>query len=117
MSAFGGETLRRGETYAINYTSAEECPEGATPFTHWNKPALMSADQIIIDRFEEQDFTVTKVGDETLQIGGQDLVTERFTVQAKNSMDIWYDKSGRWVRTAFLNDDVLIDYVLKTETP
>ncbi|CAN1542677.1 hypothetical protein MCEMIH15_01822 [Caulobacteraceae bacterium] len=44
---------------------------------------------------------VNRVGEEVLQIGGTPVRANHYRVRGAVNTDLWYDGTGRWVRTAF----------------
>ncbi|MAP95514.1 MAG: hypothetical protein CMK07_11225 [Ponticaulis sp.] len=82
------------------------------PSSHWNK-AQMAADQIFSSEDGSLlDIDVTYVGEEEITAAGETLTADRYTMASELSVDLWYDKSGRWVKCAFEARGETIEYVL-----
>jgi hypothetical protein len=53
---------------------------------------------------------VNRVGEEVLQIGGTPIRANHYRVRGAVNTDLWYDGTGRWVRTAFKIAGQSFDY-------
>ncbi len=53
---------------------------------------------------------VNRVGEEVLQIGGSPVKANHYRVRGAVNTDLWYDGTGRWVRTAFKIAGQSFDY-------
>jgi hypothetical protein len=53
---------------------------------------------------------VNRVGEEVLQIGGANVRASHYRVRGAVNTDLWYDATGRWVRTAFKIAGQSFDY-------
>ncbi|MEY3234287.1 MAG: hypothetical protein RL230_1558 [Pseudomonadota bacterium] len=53
---------------------------------------------------------VNRVGEEVLQIGGTPVRANHYRVRGAVNTDLWYDGTGRWVRTAFKIAGQSFDY-------
>ena len=53
---------------------------------------------------------VNRVGEEVLQIGGAPVRANHYRVRGAVNTDLWYDGTGRWVRTAFKIAGQSFDY-------
>jgi hypothetical protein len=53
---------------------------------------------------------VNRVGEEVLQIGGTPVRANHYQVRGAVNTDLWYDGTGRWVRTAFKIAGQSFDY-------
>jgi hypothetical protein len=53
---------------------------------------------------------VNRVGEEMLQIGGTSVKANHYRVRGAVNTDLWYDGTGRWVRTAFKIAGQSFDY-------
>ncbi len=53
---------------------------------------------------------VNRVGEEMLQIGGANVRANHYRVRGAVNTDLWYDATGRWVRTAFKIAGQSFDY-------
>jgi hypothetical protein len=53
---------------------------------------------------------VNRVGEEVLQIGGAAVRANHYRVRGAVNTDLWYDGTGRWVRTAFKIAGQSFDY-------
>lgn len=54
--------------------------------------------------------TVTRVGDDTVKFGEVAVRATHYRVRGAVNTDLWYDASGRWVRTAFRIAGQSFDY-------
>jgi Domain of unknown function (DUF6134) len=41
---------------------------------------------------------VTKIGQETIEAGGEAVVATHYRLGSERPRDLWYDAQGRWVR-------------------
>ncbi|MCA3692283.1 DUF6134 family protein [Aquidulcibacter sp.] len=53
---------------------------------------------------------VNRVGEDVLQIGGTPVRANHYRVRGAVNTDLWYDSTGRWVRTAFRIAGQSFDY-------
>ncbi len=93
-------------------TGATTFPADALPTTWWTQSVLSRARLIDAETGQAMPIRVSTIGPDTLTIGGQRVATTRYRVQGTIAMDIWYDGSGRWVRTAFSARGQNIEYTL-----
>lgn len=76
-------------------------PASAWPTSWWTKPPVGATALLNTETGANAPMRVTRIGRETIDIGGQSVSAERIRVQGSLTADLWYDGSGRWVGCAF----------------
>jgi hypothetical protein len=86
----------------------------AIPTSWWTKPPTTIDHMIDAETGARMPISVTRVGRETLTIGGQSVQAERIRVRGTLAVDLWYDMNGRWVGCEFSTRGQRIQYRLTT---
>jgi hypothetical protein len=73
----------------------------AMPTSWWTRASVSGADLIDTQDGKRLPAAVTRVGRETIDVGGVQVATTRYRVKGTLTADLWYDDAGRWVRCAF----------------
>lgn len=76
-------------------------PAGALPASWWSRPPTEISTMIDTQTGAPMRVTLTRMGRETIEAGGQRIQAERIRVQGTLTVDLWYDDQGRWVGCAF----------------
>ena len=86
-------------------------PLSAMPGSWWTRPAEGVA-IINTETGAPMQVRVTRVGRETINVGGQSIRADRIRVQGALTVDLWYDLDGRWVGCSFMARGQNIQYRL-----
>ena len=86
------------------------------PSSYWFKDTIKQSQIIDTQNGRVFPVTIAKVGQETIEAGGQQITATRYTLQEQLVMNLWYDDQGNWVKTSFDSDGSTIDYVLQPST-
>jgi opacity protein-like surface antigen len=89
-------------------------PLGAFPTSWWTRPPVGSTTLIDTQTGEPMRVRVTRMGRETIEVGGRSVQADRFRVQGTLTADLWYDTQGRWVGCAFTARGQHVEYRLAT---
>jgi Family of unknown function (DUF6134) len=106
---------RDGVNLKINGTGFKgNAPAGILPSSWWR--ASTTRQRQIMDSRDGRiaNFSVNRVGAETLQIGGAPVQTTHYRVRGVAAKDLWYDAQGRWVRSTFRLAGQSFDYRKRT---
>ena len=99
----------------VNGTSFSGLLAGNTlPTSYWN-PATITAKSLINSQNGKlAEVTVEDLGDDRIEAAGRQIEARHYRLSGDVNVDIWYDKNGIWVKTAFKapGDDTLISYEL-----
>lgn len=87
---------------------------GALPTSWWTKPPTNLDHMIDAETGARMPISVTRIGRETLNIGGQSVQADRIRVRGTLAVDLWYDANGRWVGCEFSTRGQRIQYRLTT---
>ena len=90
---------RMGNAFQVdNGESPVELPECIMSFAYWNPDFLQQPRLLNPQTGEYVDVTVEEVGDEVLQIRGQDVEATRFRLTAYDvDLTLWYSKDDEWL--------------------
>lgn len=107
-------TATRGATQVTTQGSggAHAFPLNVAPTSWWTRAALTGRPLIDSETGAPMNVRVRRVGLETITVNGRAIQAERFTVQGTLAVDLWYDRSGRWVGCRFVAQGQTIDYRL-----
>lgn len=101
----------RGSDLVVNGTGFKgTAPSAILPSSWWrfstiNQSRLLDSRDGKLSRVN-----VNRVGEEVLQIGGTPVRANHYRVRGAVNTDLWYDATGRWVRTAFKIAGQSFDY-------
>jgi hypothetical protein len=87
-------------------------PLNVAPTSWWTRAALTGRPLIDAETGAPMNVRVRRVGMETITVNGRPIQAERFTVQGTLAVDLWYDRSGRWVGCRFTAQGQTIEYRL-----
>lgn len=87
-------------------------PRGAFPTSWWTQPPLDATTMIDTETGAPRSVRVSRMGRETIEVGGQHIEADRIRVAGTVTADLWYDLSGRWVRCTFTARSQRIEYTL-----
>jgi hypothetical protein len=76
-------------------------PRDIWPTSWWTKPPVGAENLLNTEIGANAPMRVTRIGEETIDVGGQRIRAERIRVQGSLTADLWYDERGRWVGCAF----------------
>lgn len=106
---------RAGDALVVTGGGAETSFDlGALPTSWWTKPPVGLDHMIDAETGARMPISVTRIGRETLNIGGQSVQAERIRVRGTLAVDLWYDANGRWVGCEFTTRGQRIQYRLTT---
>ncbi len=89
-------------------------PVGAFPTSWWTRPPTDAETFLDTETGAPMRVRVSRVGRETIEVGGQRIEAERLRVQGSIIVDLWYDLNGRWVGCTFTARGQTISYRLTT---
>lgn len=92
---------RAGSLHVTGAQGARDFPLDAWPTTWWTRPPTNISTMLNTETGAPTTVRVTRMGRETIQVGGASIEAERFRVQGTLTVDLWYDDEGRWVGCAF----------------
>lgn len=93
---FEVEAVRNGDgTLRVKgKDGAYEAPEGTLPATYWHVGVAMTDTLIHVMRGSLQRVTTARVGEETLEVGGEPMKTVRYRVTGDERVDLWFSEDG-----------------------
>lgn len=104
-----------GDTLQVSGTAYEgTAPAGIIPSSHWNIQEAYSSSILSTETGELLDTDVTRIGNDTLTIGGETVQATHYRLKSDLTVDLWYDDQGRWVKLGFEARGQQIDYVLNS---
>jgi hypothetical protein len=106
--------LRNGRLRVIGADGENWFPLGAIPTSWWTRPPAGTTTLIDTETGEPMRVRVTRMGRETIEVGGRRIQADRIRVQGTLTADLWYDAHGRWVGCAFTARGQRIEYRLST---
>lgn len=93
--------LREGRLRVAGAGEARFFPLGAFPTTWWTRPPRNADTLLDTETGAAMPVRVTRLGRETIEVGGQRVAADRIRVQGSLAVDLWYDTEGRWIGCAF----------------
>jgi hypothetical protein len=91
-----------GETLRVRRARGErDLPRDIWPTSWWTKPPIGAEILLNTETGVNTPMRVTRIGEESIDVGGQRIRAERIRVQGTLTADLWYDERGRWVGCAF----------------
>lgn len=94
--------------------SAKGFPANALPTSWWSRPPPGDYSMINTETGEPLPVSVTRIGEETLDIGGAKIRADHIRVSGTLTVDLWYDADGHWVNCAFTASGQHMTYRLKS---
>jgi hypothetical protein len=107
------EASLEGDQLNVNGTGySGRAPAGIIPSSHWNIQEAFSTRILSTESGEILDVEVSKIGEDTVSIGGEDVQATHYRLVSDITVDLWYDDQNRWVKLGFEARGQQIDYVL-----
>ncbi len=78
-----------------------EAPATIEPSSWWRSDTVRQSRLIDTRTGALMPVRVTRIGTETVDVGGERVQATRYRVRASQDADIWYDQAGRWVKMSF----------------
>ncbi|MEL6665866.1 MAG: DUF6134 family protein [Pseudomonadota bacterium] len=93
--------------------------DGALPLTtipssHWNRLQVYQGQMLSTETGEVLDIQVETLGEDVVQVNGQDVDATHYRLKSDITVDLWYDNQSRWVKLAFEVRGQNIEYVLNS---
>ena len=110
-----GAAAPDGEIKVTSGTDSWTLPAESVPASFWNV-SMVTAKGPLVDSLSGKILQqrVVKLGQETVRVGGRDIVATHYRLEAKRPRDVWYDASGRWVKMLVVaRDGSVAEWVLK----
>ncbi|MBI1360249.1 MAG: hypothetical protein GC155_08190 [Alphaproteobacteria bacterium] len=126
LSGLACSTLKNGKRTEVDVAPAENglqvtagktsqtFPANALPTSWWRRPPPGQYEMINTETGEPLPVTVTRIGEETINIGGARIVADHVRVSGTLTVDLWYDADGHWVDCAFTASGQHMTYRLKS---
>lgn len=80
---------------------AAEFPPDSWPTTWWTRPPTDVDFMLNTETGTRMPVQVTRLGRETIEVGGAQVAADRYRVRGTLVVDLWYDADGRWVGCEF----------------
>lgn len=109
---FESVTLKDGEDLQVALDSADAALS-SMPSSHWRQYDTGTLSLMNTETGEPLDVVVERIGEETLEIGGETIQTRRLRMTGSVVLDLWYDADGNWVRCEFTVRGQTIEYRLR----
>lgn len=107
------EAQRDGDRLRVTGADGENWfPLGVFPTSWWTAPPANATQLIDTETGESMEVRVTRMGRESIEVGGQTIQADRIRVQGSLTGDLWYDTQGRWVACRFTARGQRIEYRL-----
>jgi hypothetical protein len=106
--------VQNGRLRVVGAEGENFFPAGAVPTSWWTRPPAGATTLIDTQTGEPMPVRVTRMGRETIEVGGQRIQAERIRVQGTLTADLWYDAQGRWVGCEFTARGQRVAYRLTT---
>ncbi|MGE0595524.1 MAG: DUF6134 family protein [Hyphomonadaceae bacterium] len=103
------------EGAALNVSGADgarDFPPEAWPTTWWTRPPTDVDFMLNTETGTRMPVQVTRIGRETIEVGGAQIEADRYRVRGTLTVDLWYDSAGRWVGCTFTARGQRISYRL-----
>ncbi len=94
---------------------AMQVPLGTmTDIAFWNLDIVRQRELLDIQRAEMTAVAASHVASETVDLGGQPVSAERFTINSRSGRngDIWFDAAGNWIKGHLITRGETLDYRL-----
>jgi hypothetical protein len=102
----------------IKVTSGQDrwtLPAESLPASYWNV-SMVAGHSPLVDPQSGKvlDARFIKVGQETVEAGGEEIAATHYAIAGERPHGVWYDASGRWVRLRTIAPDGSVaEWVLK----
>ncbi len=106
--------LQSGRLRVVGAEGENWFPLGALPTSWWTRPPAGTTTLIDTETGEPMRVRVTRMGRESIDVGGRRIPADRIRVQGTLTADLWYDTEGRWVGCEFTARGQRIEYRLAT---
>jgi hypothetical protein len=91
-----------GTNFVINGSGFRgNAPTNILPTSWWRSSTLRQARALNTRDGRLSSLSATRVGTETLTIGGAPVQATHYRIRGPATTDLWYDATGRWVGNAF----------------
>lgn len=108
------DVVRRANLLAVDGDGFEgDIPTTIIPSSHWNIREVQSDQILSSENGEILDIEVEDLGPDQIDIGGAQVRANRYRLNSRLSVDLWYDEDGRWVKCQFTARGQTIEYVLE----
>lgn len=87
-------------------------PLGVFPTSWWTRPPSDATTLLDTETGAPMPVRVTRMGRETIEVGGRQIQADRIRVQGTLTADLWYDAQGRWVGCEFTARGQRVEYRL-----
>jgi hypothetical protein len=100
--AQAARATRSGAGIAIDGTAFKgAAPGGIDPSSWWRADTVRQTQLIDTRTGALMPVRSTRIGTETIDVGGERIQATRWRIRASQDVDIWYDQAGRWVKMNF----------------
>jgi hypothetical protein len=106
--------LRDGRLRVVGADGETWFPLGAFPTSWWTMPPANATSLIDTETGEAMPVRVSRMGRETITVGGRSIQADRVRVRGALTVDLWYDTQGRWVACEFEARGQRVEYRLAT---
>lgn len=89
-------------------------PLSTIPSSHWNRLQVYQGQMLSTETGEVLDIEVETLGEDVVQVDGQNVETTHYRLKSDITVDLWYDNQSRWVKLAFEVRGQDIEYVLNS---
>ena len=89
-------------------------PLTTSPSSHWNRMQVYQGQMLSTETGEVLDIDVETLGEDVVQVDGQNVQTTHYRLKSDITVDLWYDNQSRWVKLAFEVRGQDIEYVLNS---
>lgn len=87
--------------YALTTNGATTALSGPVlTFVPW-LPAVTGEATMVTEKGKSHALTLSRVGSETIRVGGRDHVTERYQMAGEKTRDLWFDAEGLLVQASY----------------
>lgn len=123
------ETDDNGNAYAVTVSRAEDglrlesnvhgtqtVPADTVPSSYWNTRTLEASQLLDTGQGRMLDVAVNPDGEAALRLRGQTVITDRFQIDSRIPIRIWYTKPGQWVGLQFSARGAQVNYQLAQDS-
>lgn len=102
---------RKGNALEVNGTGFKgNLPASLLPSSWWRASTINQTNLIDSRDGKLSKVRVSRVGDDVINVAGTNVRAGHYRMRGAVNTDLWYDASGRWVRTAFKIAGQSFDY-------
>jgi hypothetical protein len=102
-----------GDQLIVNGTAGDiQLPADVRPTSWWIRPPADADFMLDTETGARLPLRISRLGRETIAVGGQRIAADRIRVEGTVVVDLWYDEGGRWVGCAFNVRGQRIEYRL-----